>query len=151
MAATIRPAALRLGAMAREWHDKPLRLVFGMLETHDAAAFLKSLAPNVAGIVTVAVPGEAASRSADNAADAARAAGITDVETASDIAAAVKQAATGKPGRVLICGSLYLAGHVLAAERRAVTVGRAGGAAKRRPAHLAPGPMREAGRAFQSY
>ncbi len=37
-----------LGAIAREWQDKPLRLVFGMLEGHDAVAFLKSLAPSVA-------------------------------------------------------------------------------------------------------
>lgn len=104
-----------LGAMALEWHDQPLRLVFGMLATHDAAAFLKSLAPNIAGIVTVAVPGEEASRSPDDAAAAARAAGIENVETASDVVTAVTRAATGKSGRVLICGSLYLAGHVLAA------------------------------------
>jgi dihydrofolate synthase / folylpolyglutamate synthase len=102
-----------LGAMAREWQDKPLRLVFGMLESHDAVAFLKPLAPSVAGIVTIAVPGEASTRSAENAADAARQAGIT-ADTAPDIAAALQKSAVGAPGRVLICGSLYLAGHVLA-------------------------------------
>ena len=103
-----------LGAMAREWQEKPLRLVFGMLESHDAVAFLKSLVPSVAGVVTVAVPGEPATRSADNAAAAAREAGIAAVETASDLKTALKQAAVGTPGRVLICGSLYLAGQVLA-------------------------------------
>jgi dihydrofolate synthase / folylpolyglutamate synthase len=103
-----------LGAMAREWQDKPLHLVFGMLESHDATAFLRSLAPSVAGIVTVAVPNEEASRSPDNSAAAARAAGAKNVETAPDIATAVRKAATGKRGRVLICGSLYLAGSVLA-------------------------------------
>ncbi len=103
-----------LGAMAREWQDKPLHVVFGMLESHDATAFLKSLAPNIAGIVTVAVPGEEASRSPASAAEAARAAGVKNVDIALDVAAAVTKAATGKPGRVLICGSLYLAGHVLA-------------------------------------
>jgi dihydrofolate synthase/folylpolyglutamate synthase len=102
-----------LGMVAREWQDKPLRLVFGMLESHDAAEFLKPLATSVAGLVAVAVPGEPSSRSADNAAAAARAAGIA-ADTAPDIAAALKLATTGAPGRVLICGSLYLAGHVLA-------------------------------------
>ena len=66
------------------------------------------------GLVTVAVPGEPATRSADNAAAAAREAGIAAVETAPDIKTALKQAAVGTPGRVLICGSLYLAGQVLA-------------------------------------
>ncbi|HEY5208468.1 MAG TPA: folylpolyglutamate synthase/dihydrofolate synthase family protein [Stellaceae bacterium] len=105
-----------LGAMAQTWRDKPLRLIFGMLESHDAVAFLKSLAPHVAGAVTVAVPGEPATRSADNAAAAARAAGIA-AEPAPDIRTAVGRAATGTPGRVLICGSLYLAGGVLAENR----------------------------------
>lgn len=105
-----------LGAIAREWQDKPLHLVFGMLESHDAAAFLKSLTPKVASAVTIAVPGEPATRSADDAAAAARQSGIA-AETAPDIAAAVKKAASGAPGRILICGSLYLAGRVLALNR----------------------------------
>ena len=107
-----------LGAMARQWSDKPLRLVFGMLEGHDAQAFLTSLAPSVAGAVTLAVVGEPSTRSADNAAEAARAAGVKNVETAPDIESAIAKAATGRPGRVLICGSLYLAGHVLARNNR---------------------------------
>jgi dihydrofolate synthase / folylpolyglutamate synthase len=101
-----------LGAMARNWHDWPLWLVFGMLETHDAEAFLAPLAPHVAGAVTIAVPGEAASRSAENAAEAARNAGIA-ARPAGSIKEAIALAAAGPPGRVLICGSLYLAGKVL--------------------------------------
>jgi dihydrofolate synthase/folylpolyglutamate synthase len=107
-----------LGVMATSWRDKPLRLVFGMLESHDAVAFLKPLAPHIAGAVTIAVPGEPATRSAANSAAAARAAGIASAETASDLRAALARAATGAPGRVLICGSLYLAGHVLAENER---------------------------------
>ena len=103
-----------LGEAAKGWADRPLRLVFGMLETHDAAAFLRPLAPVVAGAVTIAVPGEPATRSADNAAAAAREAGIAQVEPAASIAEAVSRAATGPAGRILICGSLYLAGKVLA-------------------------------------
>jgi dihydrofolate synthase/folylpolyglutamate synthase len=107
-----------LGVAAKEWQDRPLRLVFGMLEGHDAVAFLKPLAPSVAGIVTVAVPGEASTRSAEDAAAAARAVGMK-AETAPDIAAALSKAVSGAPGRVLICGSLYLAGHVLAENKAA--------------------------------
>jgi dihydrofolate synthase/folylpolyglutamate synthase len=93
------------------WRDRPLRLVFGMIETHDARAFLRSLAPLVAGLGAVAIPGEAHSLSAEAAAEAARAVGIT-ATAQPDIAAAV--AATAAPdSRVLICGSLYLAGRVL--------------------------------------
>ena len=102
-----------LGVMARRWQDRPLKLVFGMLESHDAEAFLRPLAPFVAGAVTVAVPDEASSRSAENAAAAAAAVGI-DAEPAADTAMAIRRVAIGAPGRVLICGSLYLAGSVLA-------------------------------------
>jgi dihydrofolate synthase/folylpolyglutamate synthase len=99
--------------MAKLWQDRPLKLVFGMLESHDAEAFLKPMALLVAGAVTVAVPGEPSSRSAENAATAAAAAGIR-AEPAPDVATAIRRVATGAPGRVLICGSLYLAGSVLA-------------------------------------
>jgi dihydrofolate synthase / folylpolyglutamate synthase len=105
-----------LASIAREWQDKPLRLVFGMLEGHDAVAFLKSLAPKVASVVTIAVPGEPTTRSSENAAEAARQNGIV-AEPAADIVAAIKKASSGEPGRILICGSLYLAGHVLAMNR----------------------------------
>jgi dihydrofolate synthase/folylpolyglutamate synthase len=108
-----------LGAVAREWRDKPLHLVFGMLESHDAVAFLKPLAESATLAVAVAVPGEPATRSADNSAAAARSAGIAAAETAPNLAAALKQASKGAPGRLLICGSLYLAGHVLAENRPA--------------------------------
>jgi dihydrofolate synthase/folylpolyglutamate synthase len=110
-----------LAMMAREWQDRPLQLVFGMLKTHDATGFLRPLAPVVAGLGAVAVPGEAMSLSAAEAAATARALGIA-AQPRADVADALAAAAASAPrGRVLICGSLYLAGHVLAengAERR---------------------------------
>jgi dihydrofolate synthase/folylpolyglutamate synthase len=103
-----------LAAMAASWQDRPLRLVFGMLGTHDAQAFLRPLAPYAAALNAVAIPGEASSLSAGAAAEAAHAVGIKAVAQSS-IAAAIAAAATAAPtGRVLICGSLYLAGRVLA-------------------------------------
>jgi len=101
-----------LAAQAAAWRDRPLGLVFGMLATHDAQGFLAALAPYAARLATVAIPGEANARPAAALAEIARGLGIA-AEPAADIAEAVAHAA--RPGaRVLICGSLYLAGRVLA-------------------------------------
>ena len=101
-----------LAAQAKAWRDKKLNLVFGMLKTHDAAGFLSALAPYVARVDALAIPGEENARSADDIADIAKSLGIR-AAARPGIAAAV--AAAAEPGaRVLICGSLYLAGRVLA-------------------------------------
>ena len=103
-----------LAAMARQWRDRPLRLVFGMLDSHDPRAFLRPLAPYAAGLAAIAIPGEARTLGAEAAAAAARAAGIP-AEPHGGIADAIGAAGSaGTSGRVLICGSLYLAGRVLA-------------------------------------
>ena len=101
-----------LGEVAKMWRDKKLIVVFGMLKTHDAEAFLKPIAPYATRIETVGIPGEENTRSAEDAAAAARAAGLAATPHPS-IAAAVTAAAE-PDARVLICGSLYLAGRVLA-------------------------------------
>jgi dihydrofolate synthase / folylpolyglutamate synthase len=101
-----------LGAVAEGWRDRPLSLVFGMLKTHDARAFLAPLAPHTAQLAAIAIPGEANSLSADEAAAAARAVGIA-ASAHPSMAAAIT--AVARPNtRTLICGSLYLAGRVLA-------------------------------------
>jgi dihydrofolate synthase/folylpolyglutamate synthase len=103
-----------LAAMAAGWQEKPLQLVFGMLRSHDARALLRPLAPFAAGLAALAIPGEANALSAVEAAAAARAVGIA-ARSCDSIADAVAAAAVADmPGRVLICGSLYLAGRVLA-------------------------------------
>jgi len=101
-----------LGDVAKGWRDKKLNLVFGMLKTHDAAAFLRSLAPYATRLEAIAIPGEQNSLTAAEAAAAARAVGIAAVAHGT-IAEAVAAAAEPQ-SRVLICGSLYLAGRVLA-------------------------------------
>jgi len=101
-----------LAQVAAGWRDRPLGLVFGMLATHDAQAFLAPLAPFVRGLRAVAIPGEANARPAEELAATARALGI-DAAPEADLAAAVTSAAV-PGGRTLICGSLYLAGRVLA-------------------------------------
>jgi dihydrofolate synthase/folylpolyglutamate synthase len=84
-----------------------------MLNTKDIGGFLRPLAPHLSGLSAVSIPGEKATLSADETAAAARAAGIETV-VAPSVGAAVAAIAAGDPAaRVLICGSLYLAGSVL--------------------------------------
>jgi len=104
-----------LAEMAAQWRDRPLHLVFGMLASHDAKAFLAPLAPLAASLSAVAIPGEPNALSAEETAAVARALGLP-ATACQDIAQAIERAGAGAaPGRVLICGSLYLAGRVLAA------------------------------------
>jgi dihydrofolate synthase / folylpolyglutamate synthase len=101
-----------LAKVASAWRDRPLRLVFGMLATHDPRGFLEPLAPYVDRLAAIAIPGEANALPAEALAAAAASLGIA-AEPVPGIAAAVAAAAASGT-RVLICGSLYLAGRVLA-------------------------------------
>jgi dihydrofolate synthase/folylpolyglutamate synthase len=100
---------------AQGWRERPLHLIFGMLESKDPAGFLTPLAPLAADLHAVAIGGHAA-LSAEQAAEAARKAGLTATAKDSVTAAlaAILAAGERRPGRILICGSLYLAGLVLA-------------------------------------
>jgi dihydrofolate synthase / folylpolyglutamate synthase len=104
-----------LGDMAQGWRDRPLHLVFGMLDTKEPRAFLAHLAPYVRSLQAVPIPGEHASLTAAQSAEHARAAGIAASEAESvEAAVAAILKAEPRPCRILICGSLYLAGTVLA-------------------------------------
>ena len=99
---------------------KPLYLICGMLRTKDARGFLSAFRGLARHVSTVAIPGEEASLGAGALYDAAREVGL-DATPADSLDDAIMQVAgwaqareaEGAP-RVLICGSLYLAGHVLA-------------------------------------
>lgn len=94
---------------------RPLHLITGMLASKDAAGFFGGLAPLGAPVHTVAITGEANARPAAELAEIARAAGLAATPAESPAAALARiNAAGGPPPRVLICGSLYLAGQVLA-------------------------------------
>ena len=105
-------------ALARwlaEQDGKPAHLVVGILSTKDPRDLLTPLAPHVAGLHALAIPGEPSSLSADALADAARDAGIETVFTAASAQAAIDAIVRAEttPSRILIGGSLYLAGVVL--------------------------------------
>lgn len=101
------------------WRDRPLHILFGMLRQKDAVGFLTAIAPCCTGkMAAVAIPGEANSLEADEAAELARRAGLEAAPAASIRDALARLGRDGKePARVLVCGSLYLAGAVLAAHR----------------------------------
>jgi dihydrofolate synthase/folylpolyglutamate synthase len=104
-----------LAAMAEHWRDRPLHLIYGMLNTKAARDFLRPLGPRAASLHAVAIPGVEASLSAEEAAAEAEVAGFAAMtaESVETALATILEGATG-PGRVLICGSLYLSGSVLA-------------------------------------
>ena len=97
-----------------EWQERPLHLVYGMLDTKAAQGFLRPLAPFAETLHAVEIPGEPASLSAEAAAREAAQAGFR-AQASESVTAALRAIAKDRtPGRILICGSLYLAGHVLA-------------------------------------
>jgi dihydrofolate synthase/folylpolyglutamate synthase len=93
---------------ARETH-----LICGMLNTKDVTGYMLPLAPQVTKLHAVSIPGEKNTLPAEVTRDAARAAGMEAVSAPSVAEALAEIAAKSPEARVLICGSLYLAGTVL--------------------------------------
>jgi dihydrofolate synthase/folylpolyglutamate synthase len=106
-------AAQALAESLKDRDPRPWHLIVGMLKTKDQRGFLAPLAPLARSIRTVPVPDEPASWDFLGAADWLRGSGATATPEASVDAALTALAAAQQPFRVLICGSLYLAGHVL--------------------------------------
>ena len=110
---------LVLARMAADWAREPgalpLYLVFGMLTTKDASGFLRPLARHARAARAVPMPeGHSAYTPAEACAKAAEV-GL-ECQPANDIGAALEDLLATQPApmRILICGSLYLAGAVLA-------------------------------------
>ncbi|MFV0302103.1 MAG: glutamate ligase domain-containing protein, partial [Paracoccus sp. (in: a-proteobacteria)] len=104
-------AGRALAATLRALPPKPTFLVCGMLNTKDVAGYMAPLAGLVDGLAAVSIPGEANTLPAGTTAAHAAAAGIPAQRQPSVAAAIDEFSAPGR--RILICGSLYLAGHVL--------------------------------------
>ena len=102
-------------AELEERAPKPVSLIVGMLGRKDAAGFLEHFRGLVRRVVTVPIPNSEAALSPGALASAAAEAGL-DATAAPDVESAIRrlQEIEAQPLRILICGSLYLAGHVLA-------------------------------------
>lgn len=111
-----RVVAAALGDL-EERVSRPLVVIAGMMANKDAGAFLANFAGLTRHIIAVPIPGRDNAMPPDQLADAARALGMR-MENAVSVEAALQaiaRLAYEVPPRILITGSLYLAGHVLAA------------------------------------
>ena len=111
-----RVAAAALGDL-EERVSRPLVVIVGMMANKDASAFLANFAGLTRHIIAVRIPDRDNAMPPDRLADAARALGMR-VEILGSVEAALHSLARlahEVPPRILITGSLYLAGHVLSA------------------------------------
>jgi dihydrofolate synthase/folylpolyglutamate synthase len=106
-----------LATQAKTWNrqgDLPLTIVVGMMQTKRAEDFLRHVAPHSATIVATEIQDESKCWPAADLAALAGQHGAATVHHAPDLTQALTW--VGKQGqatRVLICGSLYLAGQAL--------------------------------------
>jgi len=110
-----RVAAAALGDL-EERVSRPLVVICGMMANKDASAFLANFAGLTRHIMAVDIPDRGEAMPPDRLAHAARALGMR-VEVSGSVEAALRtlsNLAYEVPPRILITGSLYLAGHVLA-------------------------------------
>ncbi|WP_128255250.1 bifunctional folylpolyglutamate synthase/dihydrofolate synthase [Falsirhodobacter deserti] len=92
---------------------RPTHLICGMLNTKDVTGYMRPLAGIAETLTAVAIPGEANTLPAEATQDAARQVGIPAM-IAESVAEALGAIIAKEPqARVLICGSLYLAGAIL--------------------------------------
>jgi len=110
-------ALARLLADMEERDPKPLHMICGMLNTKDVTGYLRPFQGLARRIYCLSIPGEDATLTSDELADFAEAAEldaveVEDAEEAMRLITGEEDAAITPP-RILICGSLYLAGRIL--------------------------------------
>jgi dihydrofolate synthase/folylpolyglutamate synthase len=97
-------------------HPRPLVLIAGMLTTKDSDGFLQNFSGLAREVHAVPIVNSATARTPEAVAEAARHAGLAATAHASLKAAfeAIRHESFTRPPRIVITGSLYLAGEVLA-------------------------------------
>jgi dihydrofolate synthase/folylpolyglutamate synthase len=95
--------------------SRPLVLIVGMLASKDCEGFLSNFAGLARRMIAVPVPGVEKGLSAEAVADAARAIGLSATcrDNLAEALEATRKLDLDPPPRILITGSLYLAGEVL--------------------------------------
>lgn len=102
-----------LAAVLSRMPPRETHVICGMLNTKDAKGFLRPLAGHVASLTGVSIPGEGNTLPGEETARLASECGHR-ARSAPTVAAALTNITDAAPdARVLICGSLYLAGHIL--------------------------------------
>lgn len=108
------PAAGRAMAdLIKTLPNRPTHLICGMLNTKDIDGYLAPLATVAQSLTAVDIPDEVNTLPAQTTADAAQRVGFQS-EIAPNVQSAIENITTSEPdARILICGSLYLAGAIL--------------------------------------
>lgn len=106
-------AGAALALVLRSLPKRPTHMICGMLNTKDVDGYLAPLAEVAISLTGVSIPGEANTLPADQTAQAAQHVGLAG-RTADTVTEALQAILADDPhARVLICGSLYLAGAIL--------------------------------------
>jgi dihydrofolate synthase/folylpolyglutamate synthase len=109
-------AGLALAGQLQSWSDRPVHLIVGMKQSKDVGGFLRPLLPHAASVWAVEEKGQHLALPVAAVIEASGGIALPGP----DIAGALRQIARlpgSEMSRVLICGSLYLAGEVLKADR----------------------------------
>jgi dihydrofolate synthase/folylpolyglutamate synthase len=102
-------AGIVLADHLRSWADRPVHLIVGMKQSKDATEFLRPLVPFATTLWAVAEPGQHDARPIEAIVEASG--GVA--RPGPHVADALQALPRDQRARVLICGSLYLAGEVL--------------------------------------
>jgi dihydrofolate synthase/folylpolyglutamate synthase len=106
-------AGVALAQHLATWRDRPLHLVVGMKKGKASEEFLRPLIPFATTLTAVAEPGQHLAMAVEDIVAASGGAARPGPTVAEALARIGRE---GPPGRVLVCGSLYLAGEVLKAD-----------------------------------
>lgn len=101
-----------LAAWLAEQPKRPTTVLTAMLARKDVESVLRPLVGAVDKLIAVPIPDDSPAISPEDLAQRAEAIGISDVDWVADMKDAPNRVLPG--GRVIICGSLYLAGAILA-------------------------------------
>ncbi|MGY9047999.1 MAG: bifunctional folylpolyglutamate synthase/dihydrofolate synthase [Rhodobacterales bacterium] len=92
---------------------RPTHLICGMLNTKDVRGYMTPLAQVADSLTAVSIPDEVNTLPAETTAEIAAQVGLP-AQAAASVAEALQAIVAQDPApRILICGSLYLAGHIL--------------------------------------
>jgi len=106
-------AGVALAAVLKALPKRNTHLICGMLNTKDISGYLAPLAQQAETLTAVSIPGEANTLPAGETAAAAQGVGLSS-SVADSVSGALTSIVNDDPhARVLICGSLYLAGNIL--------------------------------------
>jgi dihydrofolate synthase/folylpolyglutamate synthase len=104
-----------LGAWLAERPEQEKYIICGMVQGKDSAGFLSRLAPHVKAAYTLSIPDESTAQTGEAVAQSALSVGLEALVTPNiEIALQTIAQRAKTPALICICGSLYLAGKVLA-------------------------------------